>query len=78
MKTTCGLDTISKTCGFHLGFHWVSKLMHVTNLLTNFIGYQMYELLMSLRTINLIVSLQLYQNAAFSYIFYFKMSLRRF
>ena len=23
---------IQNTCGFHLGFHWVSKLMHVTNL----------------------------------------------
>ena len=22
---------IQNTCGFHLGFHWVSKLMHVTN-----------------------------------------------
>ena len=23
---------LQNTCGFHLGFHWVSKLMHVTNL----------------------------------------------
>ena len=23
---------IQNTCSFHLGFHWVSKLMHVTNL----------------------------------------------
>ena len=23
---------IQNTCGFHPGFHWVSKLMHVTNL----------------------------------------------
>ena len=23
---------IQNMCGFHLGFHWVSKLMHVTNL----------------------------------------------
>ena len=23
---------IQNTCGFHLGFHWVSKVMHVTNL----------------------------------------------
>ena len=23
---------IQNTCGFHLRFHWVSKLMHVTNL----------------------------------------------
>ena len=23
---------IQNTCGFHLGFHWVSKLMHMTNL----------------------------------------------
>ena len=22
---------IQNTCGFHLGFHWVSTLMHVTN-----------------------------------------------
>ena len=49
MKTTCGLDTnIQNMCGFHLGYHWVSKLMHVMNLAI-FIGYQMYELLMSLR-----------------------------
>ena len=40
---------IQNTCGFHLGFHWVSKLMHVTNLAI-FIGYQTYELLMSLRS----------------------------
>ena len=42
MKTTCGLDTISKLkqCGFHLGFHWVSKLMHVTNLAI-FNGYEL-------------------------------------
>ena len=39
---------IQNTCGFHLGFHWVSRLMHVTNLAI-FIGYQTYELLMSLR-----------------------------
>ena len=26
-----GYDS-QNTCGFHLGFHWVSKLMHVTNL----------------------------------------------
>ena len=22
---------IQDTCGFHLGFHWISKLKHVTN-----------------------------------------------
>ena len=30
---------IQNTCGFHLGFHWVSKLKHVTNLAI-LIGYQ--------------------------------------
>ena len=25
-------NVIQSTCGFHLCFHWVSKLMHVTNL----------------------------------------------
>ena len=36
-------DTISKT---HLGFHWVSKVMHVTNL---FVSYRLlsHELLVS-------------------------------
>ena len=62
MKTTCGLDTISKnTCGFHLGFHWVSKLMHVTNLAI-FIGYQTYELLMSLRNITSISLWHFWEN----------------
>ena len=51
MKTTCGFGhDIQNRCGFHLGFHWVSKLVHVTNL-AFFIGYQTYELLMSLRNI---------------------------
>ena len=45
-----GFDT-QNTCVFHLGFHWVSNLMHVTNLAI-FIGYQTYELLMSLRNSN--------------------------
>ena len=41
---------IRKKCGFHLCFHWVSKLMHVTNLAIFFIYYHTYELLMSFRT----------------------------
>ena len=45
---------IQNTCGFLLGFHWVSKLMHVTNL-GIFIGYQTYELLMSLRRLNIVL-----------------------
>ena len=41
---------IQRTCGFHLCFHWVSKLthVHVTNIAI-FIGNQTYELLMILR-----------------------------
>ena len=31
MKTTCGLDMITKT-RVHQGFHWVLEVMHVTNL----------------------------------------------
>ena len=37
---------IQNTCGFHLCFHWVSKLMPF------FIGYQTYELLMSFRSLH--------------------------
>ena len=55
---------IQNICGFHLGFHWVSKPMHVTNLAI-FIGYQTYELLMTLgnitsNTITIIISLMNY------------------
>ena len=39
---------IQCTCGFHLCFHRVSKLMHVTNLAI-FYWLSAYELLMSLR-----------------------------
>ena len=40
MKTTCGLDyDIQTTCGFHLGFHWVSKLVHVMNLAIKLMNY---------------------------------------
>ena len=38
---------IQGTCGFHLYFHWVSKLKHVLNLA---IGFQTYELFMSFRS----------------------------
>ena len=35
MKTTYGFGyDIQITCGFYLGFHWVSKVVHVTNLST--------------------------------------------
>ena len=37
---------IQSTCGFHLCFHWVSKVKHVLNLAI-FISYQTYELFMS-------------------------------
>ena len=40
---------IQNKCGFHLGFHWVSKLMHVTNLAIFYWLSKPYELLMSLR-----------------------------
>ena len=44
-------NVIQSTCGFQLSFHWVPKLMHVTNLVI-FIGYQAYELFTSLRSKN--------------------------
>ena len=45
---------IQSTCGFHLCFHWISKLLHVTKLAI-FYWLSTYDLLMSLRT-NLLAS----------------------